>query len=314
MKNKSIENQNFIEAVQERDIDLLLLEEITVSVEFREWIVKQITGEKIKKFVEPKHSVSDSNSEFDIVLIFISESGKKHALLIEDKIGAMAQKNQPQRYSKRGDEGVVNREWDVFKTCIIAPERYLKNNKEAKEYSSQISYEAIGKWFLEHKSERYDFKNRMIKEAIEQNRRGYTKIPDEKTTDFHKKYYVHVKNNCPELEMREPRSSPAGQSWIYFSPRILKKKMYIVHKGDRGVVDLQIDGYGDKLDSLQLKLKPFIKKNMGLAPTNKSASLRIDVPLIDVTSSFDEQIEKINKALKAGKRLLKIGNAIVDDI
>jgi hypothetical protein len=37
MKGKSIEDLRFVEAVQERDIDLLLLEEVIASAEFRNW-------------------------------------------------------------------------------------------------------------------------------------------------------------------------------------------------------------------------------------------------------------------------------------
>ena len=162
MKNKNIEDLRFIEAVQERDMDLLLLEELIVSAEFREWIVKQITGERIKEFIGAWHSICDSKSEFDIVFIFLSESGKKYALFIEDKIGAMAQRNQPQRYASRGHEGIVKKEWDVSKTCIVAPKEYLEMNREAKEYNSQLSYEDISAWFLKNNSERHKFKNQKV--------------------------------------------------------------------------------------------------------------------------------------------------------
>jgi hypothetical protein len=314
MKGKSIEDLRFIEAVQERDMDLLLLEELIVSAEFRGWIVEQITGEKIKEFMGAWHSICDSKSEFDIVVLFLSESGTRYAIFIEDKIGAMAQKDQPQRYANRGHEGIVKKEWDVFKTCIVAPKRYLEINKEAKEYDSQLSYEELGAWFLKANSERYGFKNKMIKEAIEQNRRGYTKIHDEKTTDFHRKYHQYAKENYPELEMKEPLSSPIGQSWIYFHPRRLKKKMEIVHKGAWGFVDLQIAGHGEKIDYIEKILNPFMKEDMEIVKTGKSASLRIIVPKVDSTLKFDNQMKNIEKSLAIAKKLLKVGALIVDKI
>jgi hypothetical protein len=314
MKGKSIEDLRFIEAVQERDMDLLLLEELIVSAEFRDWIVNQITGEKIKEFIGAWHSICDSKSEFDIVVFFLSESGARYALFIEDKIGATAQENQPQRYANRGQEGIVKKEWDVFKTCIVAPKRYLEYNKEAREYDSQLSYEELAAWFSKTNSERGVFKTMMINEAIEQNRRGYTKIHDEKTTDFHKKYYQYVQENYPELEMKEPVSLPVGESWIYFRPQILKKKMSIVHKGAWGFVDLQIAGYGEKLDYLETILNPFMKKNMKIAKAAKSASVRVIVPKIDTTLDFDNQLQSIKKGLATAKRLLKVGTSVVDKI
>ncbi len=319
MKKKNIEDLRFIEAVQERDIDLLLLEELHVSPKFRKWFAKEITGKKMKDFVGAWHSISGPNGESDIVFIFRVQSGEKYALLIENKVGALAQKKQPQRYSERGEEGKVKKDWDECKTCIVAPEKYLQTNKESKDYDSKISYQVISKWFLKNKSERNRYKSEIITEAIEQNRRGWNQIVDEKTSRFWRDYYKYVSKKYPEFEMKEPSSKSAGESWVRFHPRTLKKKISIHNKltylyKDHGVVDLEFAGYGEKLDKLEQILKPYLNKNRTLEPTYKSASLRIKLPYIDTTSSFSSQIKKVEEGLKAAKKLLKIGERIVNYI
>jgi hypothetical protein len=114
--------------------------------------------------------------------------------------------------------------------------------------------------------------------------------------------------------MKEPSSSPIGQSWIYFCPKRLKKKMNIVHKGAWGFVNLQIAGYGGKVDYIEKILNPFMKKDMEIVKTGKSASLRVIVPKVDSILEFDNQMENIRKSLAIAKKLLKIGELIVNKI
>lgn len=96
---------NIMEAVAERDIDLLILEELTVSREFAQWFYQENhlvppTQGKAKAF----HSVSDAElGESDIVVLY--DNG--HAILIENKIGAIAQKDQAKRYQQRGEKGLA---------------------------------------------------------------------------------------------------------------------------------------------------------------------------------------------------------------
>lgn len=43
---------------------------------------------------------------------------------------------------------------------------------------------------------------------------------------------------------------------------------------------------------------------------NKSAALRISVPIVDRFSLFEEQVEKVNQGLIAVKKLLNISNIL----
>lgn len=320
-KGKSMEKIEFMDPVRERDIDLLLMEELTVSSKFRRWFIKQVCGVNEGHFKGVWHSVSDSSSrgESDLVLVFVSSSNKKYALFIENKLTAPAQKNQPERYTARGNEGVIRKEWDRKITCIVAPKNYLAKNAEAERYESQVSYESILDWLKQNYSDsRGKFKFHMLKEAIESNRRGYTQITDPKTTKFHYAYYKYAHKHYPELEMKEPIHRASGQSWIEFCPRKFKKKIKIVHKGGEGwgFVDLQFNGYGNRMDYVKkiLNENRLLKKEMELEPTGKSVSLRINTPTFDPLLSFESQKRKVKLSLDAAIKLYKTGCNIINEL
>ncbi|MDP3699263.1 MAG: PD-(D/E)XK nuclease family protein [Nanoarchaeota archaeon] len=313
MKNKNIEQLNDVQSVNERNIDFLLFEELKVNPKFKKWFIGKTTKKKIKKVESILHSPTAKGSQFDLLIIFIAGSGRKHGLIIENKISATAQKNQPQRYCKRGEEGIKQGEWKEYTTSIIAPEEYLKNDQKVKEYNSSLSYEEIKRMFLKNGSKRDKFKGWIIQEAIDQNRRGYTQKTDPKTSEFHMKFYRYVEKNYPELEMTEPLSRASGQTWISFLPKKLKPKITIIYKGDRGFLDMEFKNYGSKFDNLSRKLKPFIKKDRKLFLTGKSASLRTIVPKINPTLKFESQIKGIKKVLRTAKKLLNMGIDLVEE-
>jgi hypothetical protein len=68
---------NWLESVTERDVDLLLLEELSVNEEFRKEFSKLVFGETVyKTYIGAWHSViSDNLGESDLVFIFRSIDG-----------------------------------------------------------------------------------------------------------------------------------------------------------------------------------------------------------------------------------------------
>ena len=149
--------------------------------------------------------------------------------------------------------------------------------------------------------ERYKFRSKMIQTAIDQNKRGYTQKTDQRTSEFHRKFYEYVNKNFPELEMRNPIQRASGQTWISFLPKELKNKMKIKYKGDRGFVDLDFKcntKYHKELEK---------KWNTDLEKTKKSLSKRIISEKIDPYSTFKSQVKNVNKVLKNAKKLFKFG-------
>ena len=126
---------NKLETVTERDIDLILLEEMNVSETFCQWLAEKASiPERSFESHGAWHSITDASlGESDLIMI-IESSDKSYALMIENKIDAQAMPNQGERYYKRGKLGIEEGKWDWFTTCIIAPKLYLNKDREAKVY------------------------------------------------------------------------------------------------------------------------------------------------------------------------------------
>ena len=82
-----MKNINFIESISERDIDMLLLEEFSVSENFQNWFIDKIGNFKINNFIWVWHSISHNIFwESDLVIIFENTDNTKIWILIENKI------------------------------------------------------------------------------------------------------------------------------------------------------------------------------------------------------------------------------------
>ena len=139
----------FVASIAERDIDLWVMEELSVSIEFREWFSSRVFGEPIyQSEIGAWHSVSDAQlGESDIVFLFEAVDGPRTAILIENKIDAPPQPQQGKRYLLRGEKGLKEGYWEKFRTCVIAPSKYLTSSKHSKNYEVEISYEEMLAYF-----------------------------------------------------------------------------------------------------------------------------------------------------------------------
>ena len=305
-----MENLNKILYTSERDIDLLLLEEINVNAEFSNWLYQESRGCSTTetKCVGAWHSVTHPQlGESDLVVKYDDDS----VILIENKIDAPAQPEQAARYKMRGERGIEETLWSEFVTIIIAPERYLENNPEAKSYDSHISYEKIRNWFKDEKSKRAIYRAQILNEAIEQNRRGYSPVADDRVTRFWLSYWEMARNQFPVLEMTQPGNKPANSDWPYFRPKVLGDKLEIVHKMAQGKVDLQIRDAAEKLD----QIREFVDDpTLEVVATGKSGSVRMVTAPVDRFGSFEAQKNEIVRALESAEKLLQIGKEIRNSI
>ncbi len=146
MKDQTVFELPF--SVQERDIDLLLLERSMRSQAFVAWISEK-AGIPEATLESCAHSVFKANGETD-VLLYVRGTQGLVALMIENKIGAAMQPQQCQRYHERGqqlcDEGKVNK----YVTLLCAPESYLLNVKESEACGNIVSLEQIATWLNDH--------------------------------------------------------------------------------------------------------------------------------------------------------------------
>lgn len=289
--------------VAERDIDLLLLEELNVNEQFASWFLHQASPSDscATRCMGAWHSVTHPQlGESDLEVIY--EDG--FAVLVENKVDAPAQPDQAVRYIQRGLAGQQAGLWQSFLTCIVAPSRYIDMNAEAQIYDTQISYEKIRDWFKSRGDQRAEFSAYVLEQAIDQNRRGYSPIADDDVTQFWLSYWETASRDFPALEMSRPGAKPSNSDWPDFRPKALVKELNIVHKMASGSVDLQVRSYGDRLEEIGALVGD---TNSEIVQAGKSAAIRMVVEPIDRFGSFEAQREAITNALEVATKLLQIG-------
>jgi len=267
-----------IESVLERDTDLLILEEWSVNSEFAHWLLEQFSVTQKFSSFDGWHSVTDPQyGESDLLLVAENPS-MKIAVLLENKIDAIAQEEQSKRYFLRAEK--LKQELGLTSTVvgIIAPENYLQNNQEAQNYPIQISYESVAEWFSAQAGVRDLYRAAVLKSAIEKERRGYRPIKDEQVSRFWHDYWKYLQRAVPEAKMKEPDIVPSGSDWpeLYFS--WFPAKWKLIHKLSRGVLDLETKLSPAEAEILQ---KSFPEGEFSIVQTGKSFSIRLNVVPLD---------------------------------
>ena len=288
------------ENVFERDIDLMIMRGFARNDYPFMHLFSERAGVVLSenyKVSNVSHSVMTNDGETDVEVI-ISDGNDKIAFLIEDKIDAIAQPDQAQRYKTRAEkalkEGVFNRYY-IF---IVAPHKYLNNNQEAKKYACQVSYEEIREILTD------EFEKALIDKALDESRRGYVPVEDRKVTDFWNKLQDYVETRFPDtfnIQWRKGEVRGSNAVWITIK---CGHGICIEMKTDRGFVDLEIPGYADKFVEFSKANKDIIdQKRLFIRTATKSLAIRKYTDIIDFTKDFSDQIDKIENAFIKAQEL-----------
>lgn len=288
-----------LKAIQERDVDLLIVEELSCNPCFRSWFLQKTIGSQQCDHSEVWHSLSEPGMGESDIIFKVSRDKFSHLFLIENKVDADFQPNQSERYRKRGQFYIEKGMCADFHTVLTAPKLYSAN---VDEFDFTITYEDMMAWFeIAHDlGNRGAFKAMVLRTAIEKIRRGYFAVGDKHVTKFWLEYYKHVSFNFPNLNMKKPGLRiPKLSSFIRFYPQKIKrmKNVSLLHKFAYGNVDLQLDGMGEHLPQLKEKYGSRLLPNMKLVRAGKSACFRIQVDELNATKPFDAQLDAVDKAL-----------------
>lgn len=278
-----------IEKVLERDIDLYIINKLINDSNFKNLFFDKINCQNYR-VSECKHSYSDEDGESDIVVI-LENNKKKIGLLIENKINAIAMLEQYKRYKKRAEKYIKLGKFDDYHIFIIAPKDYLQSNSEAKLYDNKISYEEI---ISNIKGDL--FGETLIKKAIEEKKKGYSVIEDKNVTAFWNKYYDFVEKDYHKLSINRRDGARGSRAlWPIFLTPI--KNVQIIHKADKGYVDLTFPGIADYYFEVEEIIKEVLNENITLHKTGKSLAIRKIVPKVNFSGDFEEQKGDLAKCL-----------------
>jgi len=286
-----------VEAIRERDTDLLLLEELTCNRSFTDWFLKKTIGIKTNYVVEGAwHSLTHSGLGESDIVFRIRTKKERILFLIENKVDTCFMPDQANRYRKRGQHKMDSGECTSYYTVLFAPKSYIYRNEDFDHY---LEYEELKNWYEKDSGlgERAKFKAEILSIAIERQRRGYTAIINKDTTKFKWDYYNYINNNYPYLKMlKPPNQMPRKVGFIRFKPSDigLRKGECIIHK-KRGDVDLQLQ---ETKKSIKIKYRKLLETGMEIVKTGKSYSIRIKTTPVDIEGDFEKQLPAIEEAIK----------------
>src|SRR5438132_886624 len=88
--------RNYIDQILERDVDLLLLEELHCELQFQNFLAAIVFGPAHGLcFLEAWNSVTDASlGESDLIVIYAQEDGRRVGVLLENKIKANFMREQ----------------------------------------------------------------------------------------------------------------------------------------------------------------------------------------------------------------------------
>lgn len=294
-----------ITGVSEHDVDLLMLEEFVSSQPFARWFLSQLKVEDIGSVLQAEHSITTSNGESDLELTF-QRNGRLLKLLIENKVDAAFQPNQPARYVERAKTYLATGQYESVITVVIAPAGYFEQGKGL-EFDYQITYEALIHWFeiAEELGARGTFKQALLNAAIERERDRWQLVADKNVTEFWRKYWELTRQMAPALRMPKPGDKPSSSNFIQFKPLELAKGVQLWHKLPHGNVDLQFAGMGESLPEMQERYGALTGPNMSIERANKSAVIRLSVPVISTAAPFEQSESAARQGIDASLKLLQ---------
>lgn len=299
--------RHLFDRIEERDIDMMLLEEISCEPGFQRLVSAMTLDPAFEwTFVQAANSISTvSHGESDLVAIF--QSGTRvGAVMIENKIAANFMREQADRYRRRGERGIADGHWTEFVTVLMAPKRYLAADLHGHVFDRHLAYETMLDWFRRPDAgRRGHWRAALLERACTGTKSTvYKRVVDEATTAFFIDYWGIATRDYPSSRMKREKDRPAKSTWVRFYPDIgLPGHVEVWHKAaETFAVDLQFAR--TRVEDLHAAAAQLIEPGMAIEQRQKSAVIRIpSVPLSDV-KGCEAQEDDVRRGLDAAMRLV----------
>ena len=289
-----------LKAAFERDVDLVLVRAFADNNR-----VARLFLDKEDVILEVHHSAMELHGESDLQVV-VDRKGKRHAILIEDKVDAQAQPEQYFRYCQRGQRGQEEARWADYTVYIAAPQKYLESDEEAKKYPHQVSYEDIHRELLQLND---PVSLAIIETALAKSAGSLPPVVDEAVTAFWENYYDYQAKHAPHLKLHINRG-PKGPNATWPDFKTILPNDKILHKSEQGNVDLQFRGWAEKISELTQALQPYLDADMRICKAGESAVVRIFVPVMDFSKPFVQYEQQIASVFKAVEKLNQLAEQL----
>ena len=292
-----------VESIRERDVDLIILEELSTDNSFCEWFIRELDLPDLTSVNGAWRSISAfGHGETDILFSYYSNDIKIF-VLIENKLDTSFQNEQFNRYIKRAEEYLIKKECDNAFAILIAPKLYCENQSDFENY---LTYETIAERLEFVGTKRNLFKSNLLQIATEKLRRGYQPVNSIPVQNFWHSYWQYKEEKYPSLVMKKPDIVPHNSDWpMLFDDNL--KNIVFYHKLGQGNSDATFKGFSDEVE---FKIKEHIPEWAKFEKHSKSFSIRVYSGKIDRTKDFNKQIDNVENGLK---NLQRIRNWIIEN-
>lgn len=326
-------NEEFIPTLThatERDIDLVLVEELYSSFDFTSWIAVQAGIEKPVARWDVKHSKrrTQSRREIDIFIEIEHADNSRSAVLIENKLDAGEQPDQAESYEEELE--VLAKGYGVAKMIIVCPRSYGEQHQYfTSKFNAVVTYEQLRGWFRDAEDEvgddlilRYRLRNEFLDQAIHKHRRGYTPVLDTVVGDFNAQYVALLRRIAPKiipgssmLKKANPRESTSmifdQNKTLAALPKHIRPRRFS-HELGRGLerranyVAVTFAGWGAALPAIKKQLESdtadleasFFSKPPTKTRPNPGLVMSIPSEPVDNQGNFADQSEKMIAGMK----------------
>jgi hypothetical protein len=294
-----------VERKYERDIDLLVAEELAVNPRFAQWFKSRTKFAAVAATVEDlRVSKSNNNGETDLEIVYRDNNGNRFALLVEDKIDAPLQPDQAARYRLRAERDIAAGYYGDFEAVLCAPRHYINNRDDLDGFDQKITLEEIADAVEQEGSNRSLYRSEFLRTAGTRRKNAWSREDDPATNAFWDAAYELAAREFPILEMKRLRLTK-GSSWITFRPRDLPtqpKRVYISFKGDRGQIDLTFGHTAMHL--FEPLVSDLLGPGMSLHQTEASSAIRIETEGFRIADGIETGLPRLKAAFEASSRLL----------
>lgn len=294
-----------IRRLYERDIDMLVAEELRLNIGFCDWILGHL--DVPNGIVAPAHhtdvSVVDDGSEADVVATFQTFDGLLHRVFVENKIDASLMPKQLERYVRRGEGEVRLGRIATFSVLFFTPSNYLRSVLPPRVV--QISFESAALMLRSQGDPRADYRASLLEQALPirstKARDAHVAQTEPYIKGWWDSVYAMLEQEFPGFfihKTRYPRS-------VFFAPETLGQARYLRldFKGHKGEVDLAFKNV--PLEKLQEVLSTLTAPPGILVGNGKSAAIRIEGLDPFVISDGEAVVRtKVRRAYQAGYDLL----------
>ncbi|PHP66737.1 hypothetical protein CSC94_11525 [Zhengella mangrovi] len=300
-------------SVNERDIDLLLIEQLHVSKGFADRLVS-VLGLEGATMEKVEHSVYREHGETD-VLLTVRHEGQRVAVMIEDKIGAVIQPDQCRRYHVRGqalcDSGDVER----YFTVLCAPASYISGVpvSDKDDWHRRISFEEIAQIVSDEAFPGWEWRHALLDAASSRRKRAYAANNKTSTqydpmiAELKVAYRNFVLANYPKIKASEQ----TGKDREYFlGIDGLPSGIRFKHSFFAGDVSLIFEKRWVEVANRILAKE--IPPDAWLAPHGSELHVRIATEVMDPDAPFDGQEEIVAAALEKILRMEGLAKSVAE--